>query len=87
MKGLTEDQKDLLREIVLTETWPAIVRQCELIVEKMAERVLALRADSSELALEKARYEGALSLAKSLENLKQDLKEKSHGRQRVGKAR
>lgn len=64
MKGLTEDQKDLVVELMLSDTWPAMLALVERFVRRHEEDVLSYDIEQGEAGLvrRKARLDGARSI-------------------------
>lgn len=72
MEGLTEEQKEHLRELVESETWPAVLALLEKQVSRAGSQVLS--AKNEDLVVAKAKYDGARDLGKALASLKDTLK-------------
>lgn len=82
MKTLTEDDKDILRDMA-DEQYQVVVRITQLLVQKQEEALLSytLTKDHQEFILLKARLDGAKILANGISRAKRELtKEKSDGR-------
>lgn len=74
---LNQEQKELLQELVVSDSWPALVAVCEIFLNKTAEQILKTTYTTDrELSLAKAKYDGAVSLFVSLKGLKESIKEK-----------
>lgn len=76
MKGLNQEHEELLRDLMQTDAWPAVLNVAELIVQRQALAVLKhdLNQGSRGLIILKARHEGAQALVAALHSLKKDLK-------------
>jgi hypothetical protein len=69
--NLNEDDKDQLKELMLSESWKSVKKLCEVLVDKQASVVLTCSVE--ELTSARARYDGALLLYAGLDAAKRQL--------------
>lgn len=69
---LSQDEREQLIDLTRSDAWKAVLKSVERSIQKMERRLLAynLSKGFEELALEKARVEGARQLQQAIESLK-----------------
>ena len=72
MLKLNSDEQDLLESLVLSDSWPVVLKLLDSLIEDQARTVLnyVLEDKPEGLILAKAKYDGACKLARSVQQLK-----------------
>lgn len=86
---MTQDQREILANLE-PDQWDAVSALCTHLTKQMADRVLnsnTMMKTDRDMALEKAKYDGAVSLAGSIARAKLELKMKDDPEEGNGKRR
>lgn len=72
---LTEDQKEALRNLMVSEDWPIVLGMIDQLALRFAQSLQTVSIDRSdrELLIARAKYDGAQALADAIKRMKQEL--------------
>lgn len=78
MTKLSQDQKELIEEIVGTPTWDAMLTLCKMAVERQERNVLNTRVDtgSRDAVINLSKLQGAKDVSQMFWNIKEQLRSK-----------
>jgi hypothetical protein len=72
---LTEDQKEALQDLVRSETWPAVLAYCEIVLKNVERSVLECDVNKPRtLLIKRASLDGARQIVSALHQAKANLK-------------
>ena len=76
MRGLSDNHKEILRDLVESEQWKAVIAYCDLVTQRHAEAVVNYNLERGPrgLTILKANLDGARAVCAALTDAKRVLK-------------